>query len=167
MTHSTTPQTQPMPSSLLLLISFLGGFQIMVLEMCGFRVLQTNLGSSVIVTGTLLTMIMVLLSAGYYCGGRLSHNFAHIRMLIILLILAVFYTHTVNVLLADVITAWSAEVRNAFLHSPFLRSGLPALFLSLILYGPPIFVMSMISPFLIRLRTMNATKDRADAGLQS
>ena len=60
------------PASLLLAISFAGGFFIMVLEICGLRVLATHLGSSVFVTGTLLTLYMVLLSAGYYTGGLLS-----------------------------------------------------------------------------------------------
>ena len=59
-----------LPRWLLFATSFLGGFQIMVLEICGFRVLQTTLGSSVVVTGTLLTIMMVLLSAGYYVGEQ-------------------------------------------------------------------------------------------------
>lgn len=37
------------PWLLALALSFGGGLQIMLLEMCGFRVLQTHLGSSVVV----------------------------------------------------------------------------------------------------------------------
>ncbi|HTU61346.1 MAG TPA: hypothetical protein VMF89_22985, partial [Polyangiales bacterium] len=69
----------------MLAVSFWGGFQIMVLEMCGFRVLQTHLGSSVVVTGTLLTIIMVLLAGGYYTGGLLSARFQNARAILALL----------------------------------------------------------------------------------
>jgi small-conductance mechanosensitive channel len=78
-TSTSNGSSEASQAWLLYAVSFWGGFQIMVLEMCGFRVLQTNLGSSVIVTGTLLTLIMVLLSAGYYTGGRLSRRFCWLR----------------------------------------------------------------------------------------
>jgi predicted membrane-bound spermidine synthase len=158
---------QTLPPFLLLLISFLGGFQIMVLEIGGFRLLQTNLGSSVIVTGTLLTMVMVLLSAGYYSGGRLSNIFSSFHTLVIILICSTFYAHLVNVLLVDSITSAGFSLRNILLSSYFLMSIIPSIFLVTILYGPPVFAMSMISPFLIRFYTTNARKDSVDAGRQA
>src|SRR5262245_37499990 len=109
---STAESDPPPPSSseavprwLLYAVSFWGGFQIMVLEMCGFRVLQTNLGSSVIVTGTLLTVIMVLLSAGYYTGGLLSSKLGSARALFGLLVIAGVYTEIVTALFLEPISS--------------------------------------------------------------
>ena len=144
---------------LLYAISFFGGFQIMLLEVCGFRMLQTNLGSSVVVTGTLLTLVMVLLSGGYYVGGRLSG--AGVRVLLALLLLGTVYTHLCNVLYPEVFAAWGLDMRDRWYGDPVLESGVPAAFLSLALYGPPVFAISMISPVLIRLWT---GEDAGDAG---
>jgi hypothetical protein len=167
MSLSAHVHTNSLPSFIMLLISFLGGFQIMALEVCGFRVLQTNLGSSVVVTGTLLTIIMVLLSSGYYLGGRLSNIFSTILPLILILIAAVLYTHIFDTLLIDSVTSVSIHLRTMFLSSHFLRSGIPAVFLVLVLYGPPILILSTISSILIKLYTISGPKENFDAGLQS
>jgi predicted membrane-bound spermidine synthase len=160
---------QPLPRALRLAISFGGGFQIMVLEICGFRVLQNNLGSSVVVTGTLLTSIMVVLSAGYYTGGRLSRRWQSAsRRLLALLLGAALYSVLVHSLLLEPIAAVGTALRNQLGGRVYLQSLAPAALLSVVLYGPPVFVMSMISPYLIRLRTQACASDTgADAGVES
>ncbi|HTV21699.1 MAG TPA: fused MFS/spermidine synthase [Polyangiaceae bacterium] len=143
-----------LPRWLLYAISFWGGFQIMVLEICGFRVLQTNLGSSVIVTGTLLTLIMVLLSAGYYAGGVLSKRWhSGSRGLFSLLLGAALYSALANGPLLEPIAAFGLSLREGLGGHTYLQSIVPSALLCLVLYGPPVLVMSMISPYLIRLRT--------------
>src|ERR1700754_2429785 len=111
----------PIQRWLLLAVSFWGGLQIMVLEVCGFRVLQTNLGSSVIVTGTLLTLIMVLLSSRYYLGGLLSHRLGNPLRLFVLLTLAAVYTGGVTAVFMDPILSLGVSVREALDAHPYLR----------------------------------------------
>lgn len=167
-TTATTPSPQAAsgrPRGLLHAVSFWGGFQIMVLEMCGFRVLQTNLGSSVIVTGTLLTLIMVLLSAGYYTGGKLSRRLGAARPLLGLLLASSVYTELATLLLLEPLGAVSLQVYDALADHSYLQTGVPAALLTLLLYGPPVFVMSMISPFLIRLQSV--LQPDADPGVAS
>ncbi|MEY4544335.1 MAG: hypothetical protein RL685_530 [Pseudomonadota bacterium] len=164
-TSTSNGSSEASQAWLLYAVSFWGGFQIMVLEMCGFRVLQTNLGSSVIVTGTLLTLIMVLLSAGYYTGGRLSRRFGSARPLLALLLAASVYTELATALLMEPLGGVSLQVYDALPNHPYLQTGLPAALLTVLLYGPPVFVMSMISPFLIRMQSM--LKQGADAGVAS
>lgn len=165
---ATSPAFDPAsarPRWLLYAVSFWGGFQIMVLEMCGFRVLQTNLGSSVIVTGTLLTLIMVLLSAGYYTGGKLSRRFGAARPLLGLLLISSVYTELATALLMEPLGQVSLQVYDALADHSYLQTGVPAALLTLLLYGPPVFVMSMISPFLIRLQSV--LQPDADPGVAS
>ena len=154
-----------LPRWLLYCISFWGGFQIMVLEICGFRVLQTNLGSSVIVTGTLLTLIMVLLSVGYYAGGVLSRRWhSGSRGLFSLLLGAALYAAVANGPLLEPIAALGLALRESLGGHPYLQSIVPSALLCLVLYGPPVLVMSMISPYLIRLRTSSgAAQGKGDA----
>jgi len=163
------------PASLLLAISFAGGFFIMVLEICGLRVLATQLGSSVFVTGTLLTLYMVLLSAGYYVGGLLSSRWGRApRTLFGLLLAAALYAGLLHALWLDALGGVGFAVREALEGRPLLQPILPAALLTLLLYGPPVLVLSMISPFLIRLRAAppatsedEAAASARDAGVQA
>jgi hypothetical protein len=155
---------------LLLSTSFAGGFLIMVLEICGLRVLATYLGSSVFVTGTLLTLYMVLLSAGYYAGGLLSSRWGRApRSLLGLMLAAAFYAGLLHALWLDGLGSFGSAVREALAGHPLLQPILPAALLTVILYGPPVLVLSMISPFLIRLRAAPGPSDApaGDAGVQA
>lgn len=159
---------------ILLAISFAGGFFIMVLEICGLRVLATHLGSSVFVTGTLLTLYMVLLSAGYYAGGLLSSRWGRApRTLLGLMLAAALYAGLLHALWLDELGSAGFAVREALEGHPFLQPILPAALLTLLLYGPPVLVLSMISPFLIRLRAARPAAaggpaaSASDAGVQA
>ena len=72
----------------------------MLLEMCAFRVLFTNFGSSIFTSGVLLTLIMVALSVGYWLGGRMSERYGSVRCLLLALLGGVVYVHLFDVLLA-------------------------------------------------------------------
>jgi len=164
---SRAERPRAFPQSLLFGISFWGGLQIMVLEVCGFRVLQTNLGSSVVVTGTLLTLIMVLLSLGYYTGGLLSQQLNNPSWIFVILASAAVYTALVTTPLLTPIVGLSVMLRSGLYMQPYLRAVIPAATLSILLYGPPVFAMSMISPYFIRLRMLDASEAAGDAGRQS
>ncbi|MET0343938.1 MAG: fused MFS/spermidine synthase [Polyangiales bacterium] len=155
------------PRWLLYTTSFFGGFQIMALEICGLRVLQTNLGSSVVVTGTLLTIVMILLAVGYYTGGRLSAKYQSTRVLFALLAVSSVYTALVAALLLEPIASIGVAIRSALIDSPYLHSGVPAAVLTLLLYGLPMFLMSMISPYWIRLQSVSAARGETDPGMVS
>jgi predicted O-methyltransferase YrrM len=143
---------------LLLALSLLGGFQVMALEICGFRILQMNLGSSVVVTGTLLTLIMIVLAVGYYLGGTLARLHSP-RALYLLLLAACAYTHVANVLLLDRIGDLALDLRDLLDGIEFVQVGAPAALLSCLLYGPPVLALSTISPCLIRLESQHPQAD--------
>lgn len=155
---SSVPLSAGSAKPLLLALSFLGGFQIMALEICGFRVLQMNLGSSVVVTGTLLTLIMIVLSVGYYLGGSLERLHSP-RALCVLLLASCVYTHFANVILLDRIGDLGLDLRDRLGGLDHIEVGLPAALLSALLYGPPVLAMSTISPCLIRLQSQSASAD--------
>ena len=57
---------------LIKLIVFICGAVVMSFEILGSRVLAPNFGSSVFVWGSLISVFLAGLSAGYYLGGRIS-----------------------------------------------------------------------------------------------
>jgi hypothetical protein len=66
---------------------------------------------------------------------------------------AALYAGLLHALWLDELGSAAFAVREALDGRPFLQPILPAALLTLLLYGPPVLVLSMISPFLIRLRT--------------
>lgn len=173
-TRARPPAASGAPASLLLAVSFAGGFFIMVLEICALRVLSTHLGSSVFVTGTLLTLYMVLLSVGYYAGGLLSGRWGRApRVLFGLMLAAALYAGLLHALWLDALGGLGFALREALEARWFLQPILPAALLTLLLYGPPVLILSMISPFLIRLRATpgpagaSGSAASGDAGVQA
>jgi membrane protein implicated in regulation of membrane protease activity len=75
-----------MVQSLHYLIVFVSGAVLMGLEIAGSRVLAPHFGSSIFVWGSLISVVMAALSAGYYWGGwrpfnRLTVDPRHIDIL--------------------------------------------------------------------------------------
>ncbi|HZI03256.1 MAG TPA: hypothetical protein VEZ71_04505 [Archangium sp.] len=94
-------------------LAFLGGFNVMLLEMCAFRVLQTTFGSSIYVTGVLLALVMIALSGGYYLGGRFSQRFGTLEFLLGVLSAAVVYVVLTGLVLSESLLDLSFGLRGA------------------------------------------------------
>ncbi len=139
-----------------LLLAFVGGFHIMLLEMCAFRVLQTTFGSSVFTSGVLLTLVMTALAAGYWLGGQLSERCSSIRPLLLTLLVVVLHVQLVDVLLAEAVLDWLFGMRSELIlqsTSAALRVGLPVGLATLLLYALPMVLLAQITPFLIARAT--------------
>ncbi|HTM10237.1 MAG TPA: fused MFS/spermidine synthase [Verrucomicrobiae bacterium] len=72
---------------LLDVIVFVSGAVLMALEIVGSRVLAPYFGNSIFVWGSLISVVLAALSAGYYWGGRLSENHPSFARLLLLLII--------------------------------------------------------------------------------
>ncbi|OJH38582.1 spermidine synthase [Cystobacter ferrugineus] len=133
-------------------LAFLGGFNVMLLEMCGFRVLQTTFGSSIYVTGVLLALVMIALSVGYFLGGRFSHRFGSLEFLLGVLVSAAVYVFVVDLLLAEAVLDACFHLRETF-SGTLTQHVIPPAVATLVLYGPPMLALSHVSPYLIKLLT--------------
>ena len=72
-------------------LAFTSGFVIMSLELLGGRLLAPYFGSSIYVWGSVITVFMLALSAGYLTGGWLSLfnpsvSYTHLTLPTILLV---------------------------------------------------------------------------------
>lgn len=134
----------------LYLLSFAGGFNVMLLEMCGFRVLGTAFGSSIYVTGVLLALVMIALSVGYYLGGRFSQRFGTLEFLLGLLAGAAVYVAVVHLLLVEPLLDACYHLRASF-DDVTLQHVVPVSLATLVLFGPPMVALSHVSPYLIKL----------------
>ncbi len=144
----------PAQSSLKLLVLVAGGV-LMGLEIVGSRILAPYFGNSVFVWGSLISLFLIALSAGYYIGGGWSDRHPS-RVLLNSIVLAVaawmFF-----------IPVMSAPVCDALLRAgfgeklgPFLAAG--------VLFLLPSIGMGMVSPFAIRLATETVSSVGKTAG---
>ena len=146
---TTTPERPPFSKPLAYTLSFLGGFHVMAIEMCAFRTLQWTYGSSIYVSGSLLTLIMVALALGYRLGGVWSARTDSLRPLFIALLLAVGYLGLTSHLGISSILAATLDLRSQF-SSLTLRYSVPPAITTVLLYFPPMLALSLVSPFLAR-----------------
>lgn len=112
----------------------------MVIEILGSRVIGPFFGASLFVWTSLITVALVALAAGYAAGGVLSDRKPSPAYLYGIILLAGVFTLLVPVLKGPVLKAtvsWG------------LRTG--AFSSSLALFGPALFLLGCVSPYLVRI----------------
>ncbi len=127
---------------LIFLIVFWSGFFVMAVELLSARLIAPHFGSSIYVWGAIITVFMLGLAAGYWCGGMLSLTRPSLRKLAAILCLAAIATIPA-VLAADGVMTWLF----ALIQDP--RYG--ALAAAALLFFAPTAVSGMVSPYAVRL----------------
>ncbi len=126
----------------LLLTLFLTGAAVLVLEILGTRVLSPYFGVSLYIWSALITVTLMALALGYWWGGRLADRNPTMQKLYFLILLAGIF-----ILLVPL---FSHRLLNP-LSFMGIRTGV---FLSaLILFGPPLFLLGMVTPYAVKLYT--------------
>jgi spermidine synthase len=116
------------------------GGLVMVIEILGSRVIGPFFGASLFVWTSLITVTLVALAAGYAAGGVLSDRKPSPAYLYGIILLSGVLTLLVPVLKGAVLKAtvsWG------------LRTG--AFASSLALFGPALFLLGCVSPYLVRI----------------
>ena len=148
-----------MQNAAALLLVFLGGFAIMVLEIIGARFLATDFGSSFYVWVSQIGVILTALALGYFVGGALADRFQRASFLFFLLAPAGVVTF--------LIPKFAKPLINAIIMRHPLDKNIPPLWQKLdpvigssLIFMLPCFVLAMLSPYVIRL----AAKELAHVG---
>ncbi|MBN2489681.1 MAG: fused MFS/spermidine synthase [Planctomycetes bacterium] len=123
------------------LVVFLAGAVIMALEILGTRVLNPAFGSGLYVWAALLTVTLVSLAAGYFLGGLAADRWPSRRALFAIPLLAAALLLVLVVASPAVLGALEAlELRLGALAGAFT------------LFGLPLILLGMVTPFSVRLR---------------
>jgi len=141
---------------LLLLNIFIAGFVVIALEILGIRILAAVFGYSIFVWGTIIGIILVSLSIGYYSGGLIadrSNSFATIY---------------------KVILGGTFYLALTIMGYPFLLSYLAKwnqiagiTLASVILLVPPSIFLSMVSPIAIKALLKETGQGKTIGGIYS
>ena len=152
---STTGTTGTYANVSLKVLVFCAGGVLMGLEIAGSRVLAPHFGNSVFVWGSLISIFLIALSAGYYIGGRLADRHPSRILLNSICILVALWISAIPIF-AYKICEWFVEVGYSEQSGPLVTS--------VVLFLLPSIGMGMVSPFSIRLSTESVSSVGTSSG---
>jgi predicted membrane-bound spermidine synthase len=126
------------------LLSFIEGGSVMAAELLGAKMLAPYFGSSLYVWASVLAITLGGLAVGYFAGGILSYKSKNSLTLFYVLLAAATFT---------ILMPFSSKL---ILWAVGMHSLIPSVIVSAtcILF-PPVFMMGMVSPLIIRAITVN------------
>lgn len=130
-------------------LAFFSGMSIMAVELCASRLMAPFFGTSTFVWTNIIGIIMIALSIGYFVGGRLADRKPRLHILLRLLTAASAFL-LVLPFVAPPLVRWLSSLMGNF-NSSFSFIFFGSLSAITLLFSPPIVVMGMTSPFLIRI----------------
>jgi predicted membrane-bound spermidine synthase len=135
------------------LLSFIEGGAVMAAELLGAKMLAPYFGSSLYVWATVLAVTLGGLAIGYYLGGMLSFKSRNP--------LTLFYV----LIAASVFTVLMPFTSKLVLWAIGLHSLIPSVICSsMCILLPPVLMMGMVSPLIIRTITVEADHSGRAAG---
>ena len=140
-------------------VVFVAGMTTMAVEMAAARLLAPWFGDSLPIWASLIGLIMVYLSVGYWLGGRLADRVPHPATLFRLCVWAGFLVGLVPALSRPVLGL--AATGFASLDAGLLAGPLAAV---LVLLAAPITLLGCVSPFAIRLLLRDTQHGGSTAG---
>src|SRR6476660_6704835 len=135
-----------------LLLVFLGGFAVMVLEIIGARYLAKDFGGSFYVWISQIGVILIALSLGYYVGGALADRYRRASFLAWLLLPTALVTALIPTFAPPLIEAIITR-HPSDRPIPLLWQKLDPAIGSCLIFLLPCFVLAMLSPYMVRMTT--------------
>ena len=126
----------------LLTTAVICGALVMVIEVMGSRVVGPFYGVSLFVWTSLISVTLISLSIGYAAGGYLSDRYSEPKYLYLIIIFAGIFTLMVPWLAGFVLK-----------QSATLGLRLGAFVSTLLIFGPALFLLGCVSPYLVRIAT--------------
>ena len=147
--QDTAAREMKIPPLYIYVLAFFSGMCIMAVELCASRLMAPFFGTSTFVWTNIIGIIMIALSIGYFVGGKLADRKPRLRILLELLMAASAFL-LVLPFLAPPLVSWLASLMGSF-NSSFSFIFFGSLSAITLLFSPPIVIMGMTSPFLIKI----------------
>lgn len=132
---------------LLLPLAFTGGLTSLGIEFAAARLLAPFFGQSLFIWGTLIGLILIYLTVGYYLGGRIADRHPQPRLLFQLTAVAALWTAVIPLISRPILSV--AQTGFAQLSVGLVLGSLASV---IVLFALPVILLGMVSPFVIRLR---------------
>ena len=138
---------------------FLTGAAVMGTEMAASKLAAPYFGTSTIVWANIIGIILLAMSAGYFVGGKIADRYPYPSLLFTLSLSAGILLTLIPLITR---TLFSYLV-NGILGTPIYLIILTFVGM-LLVFAPPIFILAMVSPFVLRLWAPDASETGKVAG---
>jgi predicted membrane-bound spermidine synthase len=143
----------------LIILVFVSGMTSLALEMCASRLLGAFFGTSLYIWASLIGLILVYLTIGYFIGGRVADRHPSPQVLCAITGLAAISIAILPFVSQSIlnlsITAFSEISVSVFLSS---------LLGTILLFAVPVTLLGLVSPFAIRLMTREVARSGRASG---
>lgn len=126
------------------IIVFLAGAIGMGLELIAARVLSPYVGSSNVVWTSIIGIILASMSLGYWLGGKKADKDANIDQLSNILLFAALFTSAIPLLETVIVKQFAGMIGNLIIA---------AILCAIIVFSIPSFILAMISPFAVKIKS--------------
>lgn len=123
--------------------AFLAGTIEMLLELIAARILSPYVGSSNLIWTTIIGVMLISMSLGYWLGGKLADKKPKVNTLSILLILGAIFSALIPILEVNFVNQLAILINNL---------ELVALICATTVFGVPSFIMASVSPYVVKLK---------------
>jgi len=134
--------------NILLFIVFITGAAVLILEVTATRTLSAYFGSTIYTVSSVISVILLALSVGYYVGGRLADAKGSLLLFYGLIALSGFSVFILQIL--------NITVSPAIAYTFSLRDG--PLVLAMMLFFLPSVLLGMLSPIVAKLQKQREVK---------
>lgn len=131
------------------IIVFLAGAIGMGLELIAARVLSPYVGSSNVVWTSIIGIILASMSLGYWIGGKNADKGASIDKISNILIIAAIFTSLIPLLETIIVKQFAGIIGNLIIT---------AILCAIVVFSLPSFVLAMISPFAVKLKSQEGNE---------
>lgn len=137
----------------LLIIAFISGFSIMAMEISASRLLAPYFGTSLFVWTNIIGIVLIALSCGYYFGGKLADKRPELNILLKLILVAGIFFLIVPGLTKYLVKF--TDISELMAQPASATIFVSSLFTTILLFSMPLFLLGMVSPFIIKLYTFS------------
>jgi spermidine synthase len=127
---------------LLKFTAFICGAIVMITEIVGSRLIAPQVGTSIFVWTSLITVILASLSFGYWYGGKLADKLPHFSVLSKIILFASI-SLAILTFSSDLIFQWVNLIQMSLRWK--------ALMVSIIIFTLPSILLGMVTPYCVRL----------------
>lgn len=153
---------KPHINRFLFITTFFSGMVTMAVEFGASRLLGNVFGTSNIVWASIIGLIMIYLTVGYWLGGKLSDRFSEEKVLYFILVISGLLISIIP-LISRPILRLSADAFDT-LQLPILFGSFTAV---LILFSIPVTLLGAVSPFALKLALVDINMTGRIAGKMS
>ncbi len=146
---SRAPLPSPLLTTLAYTTAFVCGFVVLALEILGFRLFAPFFGYTVYVSGTLVTVVLAALSLGYWLGGRVADRRPDLAVMFLMILGAGCYLAVMAALHQRLLLVLS---RGSAVGGTIAAG--------VVIFWPPMLLLSTVSPFLIKVLSQHAGEPR-------